>query len=89
MLIHAVLFIFCAAIGYSSYQISADQRSIMSSDEINLDAAENIYKFAKWVYITGNLGRIILVILSVKQPMVCKIYLIYDQIIILSEICML
>ena len=50
--------------------------------------ADKFFHFAKWIYIVGNVGRIFLVLASLKYPVICNLYLSYDWIISFSDVCM-
>ena len=47
--------------------------------------AEAMFPYAKWIFLVGTIGRLLLVLISVRKPMICKSYLFYDLAMILFD----
>ena len=78
--------------GISEWQVTDDLLSDDNLDAANvpfsLEAAESISAFAKYSNILLNIGRIPLILLSIKKPRVCKVFLSYEILAILMSECM-
>ena len=47
-----------------------------------------MYKYASWVYIIGELGRILLLLISIKMPKICRSYFSYQLVMLIANSCM-
>ena len=59
-----------------------------NEDKYNESFTDSTFQYAKFIYITFTLGRIILVLISIKNLRVCKLYFYYEQIVFLSSLLM-
>lgn len=73
------------AVLYTFFKLSSWQQSQNYIDSGELDTeseavAEKIYPFIKWAQISLEIGRVVLVLVSLKKPQVVKYYLYYQLI---------
>ena len=46
--------------------------------EVNVELADILLPYGKWVYIAGVIGRVLLLIVSRFRPGICKVYMYYE-----------
>ena len=57
------------------------------SNEYNEDLVKSIFPFVKMAIIFMTIGRAILLLISFKKISICKVYIYYQVIYILLELC--
>ena len=50
--------------------------------------SESIFQYAKWITIVFTVGRLILILISIKHLRICKIYFYYEQVLFLCSLAM-
>ena len=58
------------------------------SNEYNEDLVKSIFPFVKMAIIFMTIGRAILLLISFKKISICKVYIYYQVIYILLELCL-
>ena len=53
-----------------------------------MSASNQIMPYLKWIYITLTLGRLVLLLLSIKNPRISKTYFYYEQVLFLCSAAM-
>ena len=56
--------------------------------DYNRERVETIHESVKSAYIVGSLGRILMVLISIKVPMICKFYIYYEAMMTLLDFCL-
>lgn len=90
MAINALFFFFMMAAGHANFQRAEKVSEARSYDDevLDLDASSKLLPFARTAYIIGSIGRVVLMLASVKLPVVCKAYHAYDQLMLVLDFCM-
>ena len=47
-----------------------------------------MFPYAKWVFVIGTIGRLLLVFISLRKPSICKSYFYYDLAMIVFNQCL-
>ena len=54
----------------------------------NYDIAHHMLPVAMWAHIVLTFGRVLLVLISLKRPQVCKVFFNYDLVLLLVNECL-
>ena len=65
-----------------------DKAAQEGSDYFNYDFASNLALFAGWASIVGVFGRVILLLISIKKPVICRFYFGYELVMIILNECL-
>ena len=69
----------CMLLGIYAFQLSPEYMEDQDKP-CNRQVVQAILPFARWILILTNIGRIPLMVVSIKKPDVCKYYLYYELI---------
>ena len=76
------------ALGKANFQRAEEYLTENATEDNSRDMSAAIFPYAKWITIVFTIGRLILILISVKHLRICKIYFYYEQILFLCSIAM-
>ena len=71
------------ALGKANFQRAEEYLAENEAEDNTSDMSASIFPYAKWITIVFTIGRLILILISIKHLRICKIYFYYEQILFL------
>ena len=83
-LFHIFHFLMFSIFGNSPYE---ESKVYLNSEDVKFDTANalSVLPYITWIYIAGNFIRVILIIISIKRPQICKVYFHYECVMMLLD----
>ena len=76
------------ALGKANFQRAEEYLAENKVEDNTRDMSASIFLYAKWITIVFTIGRLILILISIKHLRICKIYFYYEQILFLCYLAM-
>ena len=88
MLVPVFIFSFQCCFNKANFQVTDEILKEGKADFFNEEVALRLLFVGKQLQIYGTICRILLILISIKKPGVCKLYQIFDLLMIICDFCM-
>ena len=76
------------ALGKANFQRAEEYLAESAAEDNTRELSAAIFPYVKWITIVFTIGRLILILISVKHLRICKIYFYYEQVLFLCYLAM-